>query len=133
MKKRISTQLWNQIDLLLSCLQQFCACTSLKLLLLLSDTGWVSLYASVFVSPPSFLQRGQPHTGCSGTRFWPCLQASRDQGMISPGTPSALPGRRLHCEGQGGTTCHWTQSRMGLCALRSCLVREYKRDIERFG
>jgi hypothetical protein len=43
--------------------------------------------------------------GAQGQGFGPVPRASRDQGMISQGLPSALPGQRLHQEGQGGTTC----------------------------
>lgn len=57
------------------------------------------------VPPASILRRGQLREGCSRTGFWPRLQASRDRGMISLGTASALAGQRLHWEGQPGTTC----------------------------
>lgn len=96
--------------------------TSLRNFSLRSDTGalfpclYKALRARVYhhVSP---LQAGVcasprvPLTGAGFTRgaagqgFGPVPRPSRDQGMISQGLPSALPGRRLRREGQGGTTC----------------------------
>lgn len=53
------------------------------------------MQACLFLPLSVLLTQGQCHTGCPGTRFWPGLQASRDAGVISLGTPSALPGQRL--------------------------------------